>query len=211
MANDTPLRAKQRAAVMRRVQLVALDLFCSDGFDAVSTEQIAAKAETSPATIYRHFGTKERIVIWDEADESFATTIMAEFAVHPFATALEHIAQKLDRFDARARRATLQRLDLIAREPSLKAQADVNAAEFARGVAAALAARDGRSSPLLSHAVAGHAAAGVLSASISEWARQRGRTALAQIVTGGLKDLRAILAEASMAKLSRQPRHARCP
>ncbi|MBA2743044.1 MAG: helix-turn-helix transcriptional regulator [Chthoniobacterales bacterium] len=38
-------------------------LFSRHGFAAVSIERIAEKAETSPVTIYRHFGTMDRIVI----------------------------------------------------------------------------------------------------------------------------------------------------
>lgn len=53
---------------MRSVQRVALDLFEEHGFDEVSVEEISEAADASPSTIYRHFGTKERLVLWDESD-----------------------------------------------------------------------------------------------------------------------------------------------
>jgi len=53
---------------MRAVQAAALDLFEARGFEAVSVEEVAEAAEVSPSTLYRRFGTKERLVLWDESD-----------------------------------------------------------------------------------------------------------------------------------------------
>lgn len=53
---------------MRDVQRVALPLFLDQGFADVTVEQIAAEVGTAASTVYRHFGTKERIVLWDEHD-----------------------------------------------------------------------------------------------------------------------------------------------
>ena len=63
------LRARKKAATMRHVQQIALDMFTRDDFDSVSIEQIADAAEVSPSTIYRYFGTKEGLVIHDEYDD----------------------------------------------------------------------------------------------------------------------------------------------
>ena len=53
---------------MRHVQSVAIDLFERHGFGKVTIEQIARAADVSPSSIYRHFGTKEQLVLWDEYD-----------------------------------------------------------------------------------------------------------------------------------------------
>ena len=53
---------------MRRIQECALDLFDERGFAAVTIEEIAAAAESSPATVYRYFGTKEGLLVADEFD-----------------------------------------------------------------------------------------------------------------------------------------------
>ena len=50
------------------MQQVALDLFEQRGFAAVGVEEIARAAGVGPATVYRHFGSKERIVLWDDYD-----------------------------------------------------------------------------------------------------------------------------------------------
>lgn len=193
MAAAGSLRISQRLAVMRRVQFAAFELFSRDGFASVSIERIAEKAETSPATVYRHFGTKDRIVIWDEADENLAATLWIVFADSDFSTALLRFASILDSADGPARSTTLRRLKLIAREPSIKAQAIVNATEFAEQIGAALAARDGRGTPRFDDIVAGQTAAGILTASILEWARRGGRKPLTDIVKLGLESVRSIV------------------
>lgn len=73
----TGLRERKRLTMMRRVQAVALDLFDEHGYGGVTIEQIADRAETSPSSIHRHFGTKEGILLWnphhEDALERFAT------------------------------------------------------------------------------------------------------------------------------------------
>ncbi|NDK31738.1 TetR/AcrR family transcriptional regulator [Nesterenkonia haasae] len=63
-----PLRERKRAATMRRIQNTAMSLFAQHGFDAVTIEQVSDAAEASPSTVYRYFGTKERLVLHDEFD-----------------------------------------------------------------------------------------------------------------------------------------------
>ena len=64
--DDGPgLRERKRRAAMRHVQDVALNLFDEHGFDAVTIERVAAAAEVSPSSVYRYFGTKEGLVLFD--------------------------------------------------------------------------------------------------------------------------------------------------
>ena len=50
------------------LQSVALDLFTQRGFDAVTVEEIASVAGVSHMTFYRHFTTKEAVVLDDPYD-----------------------------------------------------------------------------------------------------------------------------------------------
>lgn len=68
MTDGGGLRERKRTAAMYRIQSVALDLFEERGFDAVTVEQIAEASDVSPSSVYRYFGTKEQIVLWDEFD-----------------------------------------------------------------------------------------------------------------------------------------------
>lgn len=76
------LRERQRVEMMRRVQLAAMDLFEDKGFDKVTIEDVAAAAEVSPSTIYRHFLTKEGLVLHDEHDDDLLAVVPGLLAEH---------------------------------------------------------------------------------------------------------------------------------
>jgi len=58
----TTARARARAERTAWIEQVALDLFRNRGFDQVTVEDICGRAGVSPATFYRHFGTKDAVV-----------------------------------------------------------------------------------------------------------------------------------------------------
>ncbi|SEL81459.1 TetR/AcrR family transcriptional regulator [Rhodococcus maanshanensis] len=57
------LRERQRLQVRADLQRAAFELFARDGFDAVTTEQIAAAAGVSPSTYFRHVRSKEDLLL----------------------------------------------------------------------------------------------------------------------------------------------------
>ncbi|MCP2299315.1 transcriptional regulator, TetR family [Nocardia amikacinitolerans] len=59
---------RRKVEAMSRIQRVALDLFDEYGYREVTVERVAAEAGVSPSSIYRYFGTKEMLVLYDEAD-----------------------------------------------------------------------------------------------------------------------------------------------
>ncbi|MFI6869743.1 TetR/AcrR family transcriptional regulator [Nocardia sp. NPDC050406] len=67
---ETPasLWEQRKIEAMSRIQRVALDLFGEHGYREVTVEKVAAAAGVSPSSIYRYFGTKEMLVLYDEAD-----------------------------------------------------------------------------------------------------------------------------------------------
>jgi len=54
---------------MDRIQRAAFDLFDEHGYRDVTVERVASAAGVSPSSIYRYFGTKEMLVLYDEADQ----------------------------------------------------------------------------------------------------------------------------------------------
>ncbi|MFI6047667.1 TetR/AcrR family transcriptional regulator [Nocardia sp. NPDC051321] len=59
---------RRKIESMSRIQRVALDLFDAHGYRNVTIERVAAEAGVSPSSVYRYFGTKEMLVLYDEAD-----------------------------------------------------------------------------------------------------------------------------------------------
>lgn len=58
------LRERQRALIRGEIQRAAFTLFARDGFDAVTTDQIAAEAGISPSTYFRHVSGVRRTCSW---------------------------------------------------------------------------------------------------------------------------------------------------
>ncbi|MFC9999954.1 TetR family transcriptional regulator [Nocardia sp. NPDC127526] len=59
---------QRKIEAMSRIQRVALELFDEHGYRDVTVERVAAAAGVSASSIYRYFGTKEMLVLYDEAD-----------------------------------------------------------------------------------------------------------------------------------------------
>ena len=57
------------------IQLAALELFTHQGYSATTTAQIAAVAEVSQMTLFRHFPTKESLILQDPFDPAIAEAV----------------------------------------------------------------------------------------------------------------------------------------
>lgn len=111
----------RRLASMRETQAVALQLFEREGFRSVSMSQIADLVDMPPSTIYRHFGSKEDLVVWDHHDEQVATDLAVELASEPPLTALRlALISGLASGDQDDQEFLLRRLRFINATPALK-------------------------------------------------------------------------------------------
>ena len=78
MSDASPsLRARRRAETQRAIQAHAMRLFTGKGYDATTVNEIADAAGVSPMTLYRHFPTKEDLVLVDQIGQLIAERIAA--------------------------------------------------------------------------------------------------------------------------------------
>jgi AcrR family transcriptional regulator len=174
------LREDKRLASMRRVQEAALELFEARGFEAVSVEEIAEAAGVGPASLYRHFGTKERLVLWDEYDPMLFETLARLLpSKRPFAAMVSAVSESLGSFYVQDRARILRRTNLAWKTPALRAQTLAELNGLREGLVEVLrrALPDRLEREL-------HAAVFVtmLDRCIDEWRRSRGRTPLASLI-----------------------------
>ena len=84
---------------MRDLQELALGMFESQGFDSVTVEDVAASGGVSASTIYRYFGTKERLITWDETDndlEADVRKLLPAIPIGPDSVLPERLSVTLD-------------------------------------------------------------------------------------------------------------------
>lgn len=107
-ANTESLRDRRRAELLSQIQHTAHELFAEHGFDAVTTEDIAAAAGISISTYFRHAPTKEGLLVdpvreaISEMLDSFSTRPIGESAVEVLIRLfVDHAADasELDRLD----------------------------------------------------------------------------------------------------------------
>jgi AcrR family transcriptional regulator len=103
---------------------VALELFAERGFEAVTVNDIAERADVDPSTFYRHFGSKEAVIFSDFADFTgrLGETIRAEPAGRPVLKMMSVGSKDLAAmllFDLDNDR---RRVELMASSPSVRAQ-----------------------------------------------------------------------------------------
>jgi AcrR family transcriptional regulator len=167
------LRERKRLAAMRHVQEVALDLFDEQGYGAVTIEQIAATAEVSPSSIYRYFGTKENLVLWDEYDPAIVRGVIAEMHEHPPLVAMRRVigalvGQVFEREEPHIRR----RVHYSLHEPSVRAASALQSFETGELLAGVVGARLERDPNDLEIQVFAHALVGGLVGGIHHWYEQ---------------------------------------
>lgn len=106
-ANIESLRGRRRAELLSQIQHTAQELFAERGFDAVTTEDIAAAAGISISTYFRHAPTKEGLLV-DPVREAISD-MLDSFAARPADESAVEVLIRL--FVSHARDASERNLD----------------------------------------------------------------------------------------------------
>jgi len=72
------LRERNRARTRAEIRKQALALFREQGYAQTTVEQIARAAEVSQSTFFRHFASKEELVLRDDYDAALITAFEAQ-------------------------------------------------------------------------------------------------------------------------------------
>ena len=172
------LRERNRHNAMKLTQRTALRLFVERGFDEVTVAEIAEAVGMAPSTLYRHFSTKEAIVLWDEHEGAIDRALASALGRYPPLEAIRRVfVEELGgRYDDDLD-FQLRRIRYIYRTEQLHAaaiEADfANREELTEGLEQILAAEHRPAAPLLAGA-----ALLALDVAIDRWQRAEAATPL---------------------------------
>lgn len=186
METETPTAARRhdrKAATSHRIQEAAMRLFLANGYEATTVQEVAAAAGVSHMTVFRHFPTKETLVLRDEYDPRMISIIRGRPPTeHPLDSVEFAITEVMGRLSESELALFLQRFRLIGATPTLQAWLWTNWMEAQQLVADALAERGGApEDPLARRVVAGIACVAALTASLA-WSEEEGRRPIADVM-----------------------------
>jgi AcrR family transcriptional regulator len=189
------LRAHRRAETQRAIQAHAVRLFAERGYDATTVTDIAEAAGVSPMTVYRHFPTKEDLVLIDQHGRLVAERVAASPAAQPLVRriggALVDSAAALtggrqgDDLTANEQ-FLLARLRLMISTPALRARHLDNHYVLQQAIVDALARDDTDPDTAFRIRAAASACLAAMHTALVRWAEDDGRTELPDLIAKAL-------------------------
>ncbi|WP_206074650.1 TetR/AcrR family transcriptional regulator [Antribacter gilvus] len=181
MATSRTLRTRAR------ILDAALDLFERQGYDATTVNQVAEAAGVTPMTFFRHFATKDAVLVTDPYDPLIAEAVGDQPGhLPPLERTRRGLLAALGDItpteDATARR----RVALVARSPSLRAAVAVGTEATQDAIVERLVA-DG--TDRLDAAIAAAACLAATTAALLAWGTAPDDVTLAQLVRRALAHL----------------------
>ncbi|MDT0158334.1 helix-turn-helix domain-containing protein [Microbacterium sp. ARD32] len=165
------------------LQRAALELFAANGYDRTSTAQIADRAGVSEMTLFRHFASKEALLLDDPFDPLIADAVASRPSDEgPVAAVVAAVRDTWTQFDEATLNGLRDRLRIVAATPVLRGAVERNSARSSEAIVSALGARG------ISHRRARVTAAAViaaLSAALVHWA-EYDDTSIAQAIGDAL-------------------------
>lgn len=190
------LRMSRAEVTRRRLQEEAIRLFGERGFDSVTVEEVARSAGVSHMTFFRHFPTKDSVVLDDPYDPLLAVAVARQ---DPSLPALERVRlaflEAWKEIEEPDDELTRSRIELAAAHPSLRAGVWENNQRTADSLVTTL---HETGVGMLEARVASGAVLGSLTAALFDWAEDeeagslgdRVRTALEMLATPAAGEIR---------------------
>lgn len=170
MSAGTGLRERKRLAAMRRIQQVALELFDEHGYRSVTIERIAEDAEVSQSSVYRYFGTKEQLVLWNEHSDRILEIIASQIEDHPPVEAVRRAADNIvSELFGGDQQAIRRRMRYAMEEPDVRAALAVRMQEITQLLAGMLARGSASHTDDLQHQVAASTIVGAVIGAVHHW------------------------------------------
>lgn len=174
---------------MQLTQRTALTMFIERGFDEVTVGEIADEVGMAASTLYRHFDTKEAIVLWDEHDSAIDEALERELKTRPpwEAMRVAFVAALGARYDADLE-FQLQRVTYIYETEQMHAaavEADFeDRSELAAGLRHFLSKKQRHTAPLLAGA-----AMLAIDVAMDNWQQHKGKRPLGQLINEAFASL----------------------
>ncbi len=149
------------------LQETATRLFTEQGYDATTVEQIARAAGVSHMTFFRHFPTKDAVVLDDGFDPAIAAAVAGTPpALTPLARVCAGFRAALGQVDLPEQTQVRQRVRIAAGHPALRAGMHANT-EATREAVVDVLTTDG--ADVFAARVAAAAALAALTVALQEW------------------------------------------
>ncbi|MCW3159582.1 TetR/AcrR family transcriptional regulator [Micropruina sonneratiae] len=146
----------------------ALELFHERGYDATTAAAIAQRAGVTEMTFFRHFPSKDSVLIDDPYDPFIADAIGQQApGLSPIVAAIRGIADAWVSVPPPVSAEIRERLRIVSRTPSLRGAIAQNSASTEDAITSALIARGVAKTEAR---VAAGATMGALNAALLEWA-----------------------------------------
>ena len=184
--SDGGLRTRKKLRTRAAIQDAALDLFVAQGYDATTVEQIVARAEVSPTTFFRYFGSKAEVIKSDQSERlpALRQAILDRPAAEDDLEVLR-VAVHQEWIAAIDPERTLRQSEVIAASPELRGASFEVGFQWRGEISEALAERHGLDAPDDRCVFATSTVMSVFWRAVEIWRRGGGRDQLADHFDNG--------------------------
>jgi AcrR family transcriptional regulator len=168
------LRERKKLRLRHALRVAALERARRQGPEHVTVEEVCADVDVAPRTFFNHFPSKDAALFdWDTAA---LAELAAEVRARPEPSALAAATAVLGDLAGRMTTSPVwhDQLELLRTHPELTGRMAQVGRSVEETVAVALAGRDDRAEPALTHRIAAATAMAVLQVTVATWLSEPG-------------------------------------